>query len=197
VYQVAQATSDLDRSSGGVDLLKRLEQLNHIGIALSQERDITKLLEAILVAAKDVTHADGGTLYRMTEDKTLKFEIIRNDTLGIAMGGTTGVEIPFYPIYLFDKDGTPVKTMVAAYAVHNDRSVNIADAYAAEGFDFTGTQNFDKKTGYRSRSFLTVPMKDHEGEIIGVLQLINSKDPATGEVVAFSDADQHLAESLA
>ena len=197
MYQVAQVTSDLDRSSGGVDLLKRLEQLNHIGIALSQERDITKLLEAILVAAKDITHADGGTLYRMTEDKSLKFEIIRNDTLGIAMGGTTGVEIPFYPIYLFDKDGTPIKTMVAAYAVHNDRSVNIADAYTAEGFDFTGTKNFDKKTGYRSTSFLTVPMKNHEGEVIGVLQLLNCKDPASGAVVAFSDADQHLAESLA
>ena len=189
--------NDIGRSRGGDDLLKRLEQLNHIGIALSQEKDITRLLEIILIAAKDVTHADGGTLYRMTEEKSLKFEIIRNDTLGIAMGGTTGVEIPFYPIYLFDKEGTPVKTMVAAYAVHNDQSVNIADAYTAEGFDFAGTQNFDKKTGYRSRSFLTVPMKNHEGEIIGVLQLINSKDPATGDVVAFSDADQHLVESLA
>jgi HD-GYP domain-containing protein (c-di-GMP phosphodiesterase class II) len=189
--------SDLGRSRDGDDLLRRLEQLNHIGIALSQERDITRLLEIILIAAKDITHADGGTLYRMTEEKTLKFEIIRNDTLGIAMGGTTGVEIPFYPIYLFDKDGTPVKTMVAAYAVHHDRSVNIADAYTVEGFDFTGTKNFDKKTGYRSTSFLTVPMKNHESEVIGVLQLLNSKDPATGEVVAFSDADQHLAESLA
>jgi HD-GYP domain-containing protein (c-di-GMP phosphodiesterase class II) len=197
VYQVAQATNAPDRSAGGDDLLRRLEQLNHIGIALSQERDITKLLEAILVAAKDITHADGGTLYRMTEEKSLKFEIIRNDTLGIAMGGTTGVEIPFYPIYLFDKDGMPIKTMVAAYAVHNDRSVNIADAYTAEGFDFTGTKNFDKKTGYRSTSFLTVPMKNHEGEVIGVLQLLNCKDPASGSVVAFSDADQHLAESLA
>ena len=189
--------SEAGRSHSGDDLLKRLEQLNHIGIALSQERDITRLLEIILIAAKDITHADGGTLYRMTEEKTLKFEIIRNDTLGIAMGGTTGVEIPFYPIYLFDKDGTPVKTMVAAYAVHHDRSVNVADAYTADGFDFTGTKNFDKKTGYRSTSFLTVPMKNHEGEVIGVLQLLNSKDPATGEVVAFSDADQHLAESLA
>jgi len=197
VHQVAHGISELDRSRGGDDLLKRLEQLNHIGIALSQEKDITRLLEIILIAAKDITHADGGTLYRMTEEKSLKFEIIRNDTLGIAMGGTTGVEIPFYPIFLFDKDGVPVKTMVAAYAVHHDRSVNVADAYTAEGFDFTGTKNFDKKTGYRSTSFLTVPMKNHDGEVIGVLQLLNSKDPATGEVVAFSDADQHLAESLA
>jgi HD-GYP domain-containing protein (c-di-GMP phosphodiesterase class II) len=189
--------NDPGLSRGADDLLKRLEQLNHIGIALSKERDITKLLEVILIAAKDVTHADGGTLYRMTEEKTLKFEIIRNDTLGIAMGGTTGVEIPFYPINLHDKEGKPIYSMVAAYAVHHDRSVNIADAYTAEGFDFTGTQNFDKKTGYRSRSFLTVPMKNHENEIIGVLQLINSKDPASGAVVPFSNADQHLAESLA
>ena len=198
MHQVAQEKADVGRSrNGGDDLLKRLEQLNHVGIALSQERDINRLLETILVAAKDITHADGGTLYRMTEERSLKFEIIRNDTLGIAMGGTTGVEIPFYPIYLFDKDGTAVKTMVAAYAVHHDQSVNVADAYTADGFDFTGTKNFDKKTGYRSISFLTVPMKNHEGEIIGVLQLLNSKDPDTGEVVSFSDADQHLAESLA
>ena len=188
---------DPGHARGADDLLKRLEQLNHIGIALSQERDITKLLETILIAAKDITHADGGTLYRMTEENTLKFEIMRNDTLGIAMGGTTGVEIPFYPINLFDKEGKPVHSMVVAYAVHHERSVNIADAYTEEGFDFTGTRNFDKKTGYRPRSFLTVPMKSHEGEVIGVLQLINCKDPVTGEVVAFSDADQHLAESLA
>ena len=77
--------SDPGSARGAGDLLGRLEQLNQIGIALSKERDITKLLEVILVAAKDVTHADGGTLYRMTEEKTLKFEIIRNDTLGIAI----------------------------------------------------------------------------------------------------------------
>jgi len=179
------------------DLLRRLDQLLGIGVALSKERDINKLLETILVAAKDITNADGGTLYRMTEERTLTFEIMRNDTLGIAMGGTSGVEIPFYPVHLYDKENQPINSMVVAYAVHHDQSVNIADAYVEEGFDFSGTKNFDKKTGYRSRSFLTVPMKNHENEIIGVLQLINAKHPATGEVAAFSDADQHLAESLA
>src|SRR6185436_9190930 len=105
--------------------------------------------------------------------------------------------IPFYPIYLHDKDGHPIMSMVASYSVHHDRSVNIADAYTQEGFDFSGTKSFDKKTGYRSKSFLTVPMKNHEGEIIGVLQLLNAKNAATGEVGAFSETDQHLAESLA
>ena len=179
------------------DLTARLEQLLGIGVALSRERDINKLLEIILLAAKDVTNADGGTLYRMSEDNALKFAIVRNDTLGIAMGGTTGVEIPFYPIQLLQDDGTNNTQMVAAYAVHNDQSVNIADAYSEQGFDFSGTKNFDKKTGYRSQSFLTVPMKNHENEIIGVLQLINAKEPGTTTVRPFSASDQRLAESLA
>ena len=179
------------------ELTHRLGELLRIGVALSKERDINRLLEAILIAAKDITNADGGTLYRMTDEQALRFEIMRNDSLGIAMGGTSGVEIPFYPVNLFDKDGNPVLSMVAAYAVHHDQSVNVADAYTEAGFDFSGTKNFDKKTGYRSTSFLTVPMKNHEGEIIGVLQLINAKNRATGQVVAFSEEDQQLAESLA
>jgi HD-GYP domain-containing protein (c-di-GMP phosphodiesterase class II) len=179
------------------ELSHRLGELLRIGVALSKERDINRLLEAILIAAKTITNADGGTLYRMTDDQTLRFEIMRNDTLNIAMGGTSGVEIPFYPVNLFDKDGKPINSMVAAYAVHHDCSVNVADAYTEAGFDFSGTKNFDKKTGYRSTSFLTVPMKNHEDEIIGVLQLINAKDRGTGQVVAFSDDDQQLAESLA
>jgi len=180
------------------ELAHRLGELLRIGVALSRERDITRLLEAILVAAKDITNADGGTLYRMTDNQqALRFEIMRNETLGIAMGGTSGVEIPFYPVNLYDKDGKAIHSMVAAYAVHHDCSVNIADAYTEAGFDFSGTKNFDKKTGYRSTSFLTVPMKDHENEIIGVLQLINAKNRVTGQVVPFSQDEQQLAESLA
>jgi len=190
----AQAAQTVD------DLFRRLEQLNEIGASLSAERDIGRLLESILLAAKTITRADGGTLYLLTEEdgsKRLKFEIMRTQSLGIAMGGTTGTPIPFYPIHLYGKDGKPNNQMVAAFAALTGQTVNIADAYTAEGFDFNGTRNFDKKTGYRSKSFLTVPMKNHENEIIGVLQLINSQDPAGGEVVAFSNADQRLAESLA
>jgi HD-GYP domain-containing protein (c-di-GMP phosphodiesterase class II) len=178
------------------DLLQRLDQLVEIGVSLSSARDINKLLESILVAAKSITNADGGTLYRMQDGRSLKFEIMRNDTLGIAMGGASGVPIPFYPVNLFDDAGKPIESMVAAYACHHDCSVNIADAYTEKGFDFSGTKRFDEKTGYRSKSFLTIPIKNHENEIIGVLQLINAKDPETGMVRAFSDADQRLAESL-
>jgi HD-GYP domain-containing protein (c-di-GMP phosphodiesterase class II) len=176
--------------------LSKLEYLNAIGIALSQERDINKLLETILIAAKNLTHADGGTLYRLIGDK-LQFEIVRTDSLSIAMGGSSGTAVPFYPIPLHDKDGKPNYTMIAAYAALTHKTVNVADAYAEEGFDFSGTRNFDKRTGYRSTSFLTVPMKNHEGDIIGVLQLLNAKDPESGIVTSFSEEDQRLAESLA
>lgn len=180
------------------ELFRRLEELNGVGISLSREKDTSRLLEAILVAAKKITNADGGTLYRVdTESNLVHFEILRTDSLNIAMGGTTGVEVPFYPVRLYAEDGAPNNTMVVAYSVLQDETVNIADAYAADGFDFTGTKNFDRKTGYRSKSFLTVPMKNHEDEVIGVLQLINAKHRISGEIVPFSEADQHLAESLA
>ncbi|MDB5927883.1 MAG: metal dependent phosphohydrolase [Betaproteobacteria bacterium] len=188
---------ELAALSDSGDLLERLDQLVEIGVALSSERDIDKLLESILVAAKSITNADGGTLYRMQDGRSLKFEIVRNDTLGVAMGGTSGMPIPFYPVSLYDAQDNPVHSMVAAYAVHHDCSVNIADAYTEKGFDFSGTKRFDEKTGYRSKSFLTIPIKNHENEIIGVLQLINAKHRATGAVRPFSDADQRLAESLA
>src|ERR1041384_4202399 len=77
-------------------IVSRLEYLNQIGIALSQERDIDKLLETILIAAKNLTRADGGTLYRLVDGK-LQFEIVRTDSLSIAMGGTSGNPVPFYP----------------------------------------------------------------------------------------------------
>jgi HD-GYP domain-containing protein (c-di-GMP phosphodiesterase class II) len=179
-------------------LLRRLEELNAIGISLSSESDITRLLEGILVAAKRITNADAGTLYLVDPvQQVLRFEIMRTDSLGIAKGGTTGESIPFYPVHLIGRDGNPNHSMVVAYVALTGRTVNIADAYAADGFDFSGTKNFDKKTGYRSKSFLAVPMKNHENEIIGVLQLINALDRESGEVVAFSGADQHLLESLA
>ncbi|MGN2389898.1 HD domain-containing phosphohydrolase [Pelomicrobium sp. G1] len=179
------------------DLLARLEELNAVGSALSKEKDLSSLLEAILKAAKRITHAEAGTLYLMEGGERLRFELVHNDALGIAMGGTSGVPIPFYPVRLYDDAGRPNNSMVVAFAALRGETVNIPDAYAAEGFDFSGTRNFDAKTGYRSKSFLAVPMKNHEKETIGVLQLINAKDRLTGEIVPFSDADRRLAESLA
>ena len=180
------------------NLRDRLKELNEIGIALSQQRDINSLLETILEAAKRITHADAGTLYLYEPaQQVLHFEILRNDSLNIAMGGTSGAPITFYPVHLYDEAGQPNHAMVVSHSALTGETVNIPDAYAAAGYDFSGTQKFDRKTGYRSQSFLAVPMRNHEREVIGVLQLINAQDRDSKEIVPFSVDDQQLLESLA
>ena len=187
----------MNESIQSLDLFNQLERLNVIGIALSSEHDNDRLLETILLGAKELTNADGGTLYTVTEERKLKFEIMRTQSLNIAMGGKTGKAIPFLALPIYLEDGQPNINMVAAYSVVNGQTVNIPDAYLTEGFDFSGMRSFDEKMGYRSQSFLTVPMKNHENETIGVLQLINAIDPRTKEIIAFSEAHQRLVESLA
>lgn len=157
-----------------------------IGVALLGARDFHALLEQILLEAKALCHADGGTLYLRTDDQRLRFVILRNDSLGLHLGGAAGAELPYAPLPLYTADGAPNERNVATWVALHGESVNIADAYAAAGFEFSGTIAFDRQTGYRSTSFLTVPLKNGRQEVIGVLQLLNAQEPATGAVVPFA-----------
>lgn len=177
------------------ELLDRIDRLNEIGVALSAEHDTPKLLELIMMGAKTLTRADGGSLYFL-KDGELSFEIISNDSLDIQMGGTSENDITFPAIPLV-VDGEENHANVVTHCVLSGDTINIADAYHEDGFDFSGTRDFDSRTGFRTRSMLTFPLKDHEHEIIGVLQLINARDPDSGDVIEFSEIDQQLAESLA
>ena len=171
-------------------------RLIELGIALSAEHDHARLLERILVGAKEMANADGGTLY-LTEGEGLAFAIMRNDSLDIAKGGTTGEEITFPPLPLY-RDGAPNHNNVATHVALSGETVNVPDAYEAEGFDFSGTRKFDQGTGYRSMSFLTVPLKDRDGKTIGVLQLINAQpEDRPGDWVPFSAEIRPLIEALA
>ena len=177
-------------------LQNQISNMSAIGLALSKERDMDKLLEMILLEAKRISNADGGTLYMMTDDNRLRFSIMITDSLDVHMGGTSGKDIPFYPIKLYKDDGNPNENMIAANAGINGKTINIPDAYKAKGFDFSGTKAFDEKTGYRSKSFLTVPLKNHEDEIIGVLQLLNAQDIKSKKVISFSQRVQESVEAL-
>ncbi|HYD94078.1 MAG TPA: HD domain-containing phosphohydrolase [Noviherbaspirillum sp.] len=180
------------------DIAQRLERLTELSVELSTNHDIPLLLEKILKAAKGITHADGGTLYRASDDKQrLCFNISINDTLGMYQGGASGHTIDIPDIPLVNVDGSKNLSAVAAYAANTGTSVNIQDVYKVDLFNFSGMRRFDERYNYHSQSFLTVPMTDHEGEVIGVLQLINAKDPATGHTRAFSDTDQRFIEALA
>lgn len=177
-------------------LIARYDLLVDMGIALSSEMNHTRLLERILEGAKTLAHADGGTLYAI-DDGFATIRIIHNDSLGIRLGGSG--EVPnFPPIPLSHADGSPNLNHVVTCAVHHGTTVNVPDSYSeTDEFDFSGTARFDQQTGYRSVSLLTVPLRDHENIIIGVLQLINALDPATGEVVVFDSVTQRLVEALA
>jgi HD-GYP domain-containing protein (c-di-GMP phosphodiesterase class II) len=189
---------NMDMDDTKSESFELIEKLNDIGIALSAEKNTPKLLEMILKGAKTILNADGGTLYLATEDKRhLQFEIIMNDSLGIMMGAKLGDPIPFPDLPLYDEAGNPNNTMVAAHAALYKKTINIPDAYVAEGFDFSGPRAFDTNMGYRSKSFLTLPMLNHENELIGVLQLINAKGSKDNQIIEFSKVSQRIGESLA
>ena len=176
----------------------RVKRLQEIGLALSTEDDINVIFELIMDEAKNITNADGRTLYMISDDgKTMKFEIMATDSMNFSQGGTTGVEITIPPMQLFNENGTPNHSSIVAYSANTGKIVNIKDAYKEKGFDFTGAKNFDKDTGYRTTSVLSVPLKNHENDIVGVMQLINAKDPKSGEIISFSDHMQNQVESLA
>lgn len=177
--------------------MRQIRRLTRIGTALSAEKNIERLFELIVDEARKFTGADGGALYITSDDETeLHFAIVQTESLGVRMGGTGG-KITWKPIRLHHKDGTPNHGNVSAHVALTGEVVNIADVYNADGFDFKGTRDFDARTGYRSKSMLVVPMKNHDNDIIGILQLLNARKIKTGEVVSFSLECQEMTESLA
>ena len=181
-----------------IQLEKRIKRLNNISLSLSSEDDINVIFELILEEAKYITNADGRTLYMKNRDgKSMVFEILQNDSMNMIAGGTSGKKVKFPNISLYDESGKPNMNNVNTYVVHTGQTLNIVDAYEEEGFDFSGTIFMDKKMGYHSQSFLNVPLKNHENDTIGVMQLINSKNTKTWETQPFTDEMQELVESLA
>jgi len=179
------------------DQVSRIKELVKIGMALSAEKNLDRLLEMIVSEARRYTNADGGTLYIRSDDhRSLEFTIIQSDSLDLRMGGTGG-RIHWKPVPLFTESGAENHANVCAYCALKGEAINIADVYDAEGFDFQGTREFDSSTGYRSRSMLLVPLRDHEDEVIGVLQLLNCRSRTTGEVTPFPSQDILDATSLA
>jgi GAF domain-containing protein len=174
----------------------RLPQLLDLARLIARERDATRLVERIVMTAKEATRADGGSLYLLADDRrSLSFALVLNDTLKLHLGGTSGVPIAMPAPSLYGRDGEPNHRSVVSHCALTRRPVRIDDAYTAAGFDFAGARAFDEAHGYRSRSFLAVPMIDHCGEVTGVLQLVNawSRDGAAG---VFTAEDEAFVEAL-
>jgi HD-GYP domain-containing protein (c-di-GMP phosphodiesterase class II) len=176
---------------------ERIKKLIQVGLALSSEKDNKSLLEMIVTEARALTLADADTLYIVSEDGArLDFVILQNDTMGVRLGGRSGGTITLPPVQLY-AGASENHANVSSHVALSGNVVNIPDVYEAEGFDFTGPRKYDAATGYRSRSMLVIPLRNHLNVIIGVLQLLNAKNELTGEVQAFPDETVDLAASLA
>jgi HD-GYP domain-containing protein (c-di-GMP phosphodiesterase class II) len=173
------------------------EELNQIGMALSSQRDIDALLELILAKARQITAADAGSLYLIEEDvegrRHLRFVLTQNDSL----------DFPFREFVL-----PLAEDSMAGYTALRGEILNFADAYKIPpNLPFRFNDRYDRDSGYRTRSLLTLPMRNARGEVLGVLQLINCKrnpaailqgpGDAAKQVQPFRDRSVRLALSLA
>lgn len=167
-----------------------LEQYQHllkVAQKLTAQHDIARLCEIILEEARALTHADGGTLYLLEgygQQARLEFTIVRNHSLNIRLGGTSGGQIDFPAVPLYQQ-GQANHHHVASHAALSGELINIGDVYREQGYDFSGTQQFDQKLNYHTQSVLTLPLQSSQGELVGVLQLLNAKDKS-GNITPFS-----------
>ena len=186
-----------------------IQELNQIGAALSAEHDTEALLEMILTRMRAITSADAGSLYlaepvptllpqdqserRKRVRRRLRFKLAQNDS----------VELKFRETVMEVNERS-----IAGYVAKTGEGVNLEDAYhVPPEMPFTFNRQFDEDSGYRTKSILAIPMKDQQGEVVGVVQLINAKrkselrlDSVTtvaAQVAPFSRHQQAIAESLA
>ena len=170
------------------EILEQITDILNIGIALSAEKNHKKLLELILSEARRITRCDAGTLY-MLEGNHLVFKILQNDTLKVYESGM-GKAINLPPVEVRE-------TSISGYCALHKEVLNISDVYHPEynGIDFSGPRRYDSITGYKTSSMMVVPLEDHTGTVIGVLQLLNAKNEQN-QVVPFAEYFKQVVRSL-
>ena len=158
------------------------EELNQIGMALSSQRDISSLLSLILSKVREITGADAGSLYLVEEEsegrRHLRFMLTQNDSL----------DFPFQEFVM-----PLAEDSMAGYTALRGEVLNFANAYKiARGRPFQFNDRYDRESGYRTRSLLTLPMRNAKGEVLGVLQLINSKRNRDARLESPEDVSEHV-----
>ena len=172
-----------------------IESLTYIGIALSAEHDINKFFNLILDEAISYTNADAGTIYTVSDDqKELDFKIVCTRSKKFKLGVADTARWPSIP--LNDEDGNPQNKTFVAYVANSGKTTWIKDVYDQDIFDNSGTKNYDANNNYRSKSMIAIPFKNHEDDVLGVIQLINAMDD-DNEIISFSEGHRLMLSSLA
>lgn len=175
-------------------LIEANRKLIDIGYKISSEKNYDKLLETIVMGAKELSNADGGTLYLFNEkESSLEFKIVSNSSLNISHGGRSS-KISWPPLKIVDENGEVNRKNVAVVSAYDDKLINIADIYNSTTYDFSGAKDFDANVGYKTTSMLVIPMKNRENELVGVIQLINKT--VNEKIISFNADDQQLIESM-
>jgi len=156
-----------------------IEKIFEVVLAFNSEIDLNELLNIILTKMMEITHSDAGTLYTV-EDGKLHFRIVRNISMGFYQTSEKD-DINLPPITL---DKYSIQN-VSAYCAIKKEIVMVDDVYGKdERFNLAGPKNYDKMTGYQTRAMLVLPICSQRGkeeEVLGVIQLMNPIDPATGK----------------
>lgn len=185
------------RSIKARDLLKevgagrqRMHQLSEIGASLSSRRDLDDLLQTILFEARKLVGCDAASLYLVESEannkndaKQLLFKLSQNDSLNV----------PFVEMRL------PYSTeSLAGYVAVTGHELNLDDVYQLpEGTPYQFNTSFDESMGYRTRSMLVLPMRDHRGAVVGVLQFINRLDESGEACIGFNEETTELLRAIA
>jgi HD-GYP domain-containing protein (c-di-GMP phosphodiesterase class II)/ribonuclease BN (tRNA processing enzyme) len=174
----------------------RYNTLLETGIALTSEQSQMRLSEVILRSARELTQSDAGTLYLLSDDEQyLYFQTIQNDSLEIDNPLSGGVSV-WKPIPLYHPDGSENHTLAAAHCALSRELINIDDVYNESGsYNFNSTIDYDKRSGYRSKSMLLIPLLDYQKNLIGVLQLINKLD-SNNRITTYSKDDEQVISAL-
>ena len=176
--------------------LLHIHSLTRIGESLSSETELDKIFDMILDEGISFTRADAATIYTVNQDATkLQFEIVYNATLNLRKGGTRE-PVNWKSIDLYDENGNPVDNKIVTNVYHHKHSLCFVDVYKAEGYDVSGTIKTDRENNYRCKSMLTIPLKNHEDTVLGVIQFINAMDEE-GNIISFTDEHKAMLSSLA
>lgn len=175
-----------------IQKMATISKLNSIGVSLATQKDVSSILNNILLNAKEFTNSDGGTIYIAYGDK-LTFKHVLNDSLNIVQNDTDEPD----DVWNYLEINKENANMVSVKCALDKEIIKIDDVYDNNLFDFNGTRKFDEKTGYRSKSMLVIPMIGDDNNLVGVLQLINKLDVYKKNILPFTKDDENLAHSLA
>lgn len=163
---------------------EKIDLITQIRLDINQVKDVDLLLERILTNARKFFHADAGSIY-LKEGDQLRFSYTQNDTLQMRLGPGKKLIYATFTI--------PINTQsIAGYVAKNCEAVNIPDVYEmSTAVPYRWDSGFDKVSHYTTRSMLTVPLTNHRGDVLGVMQIINAQDDMDA-IIPFSRADESL-----